>query len=282
MAQHPREHVVRKQADIVAEHAEDESVDEVRTTCGSCPRARNAWATDANDAAARSVSDCRVSSWVSPGRRRSGSENAHFSRSHVDASTRSSSSNSCVRLTLFVQLVRIRTAPCPTRSAAAVLQRQRVLPELVEGGVEVRATLLVLPGEVVAPPDVGPAVTAGVLPRTALEAVRLARRVRLDRRRLTQQMAQVDEVLLRCRTLFQRRGPPPGCRALVAVDAADGELRATASVSKMSGSLPRGRHRRNPADIGAWLVDPCVDRVVQVVDPRTSSTSSFPLGSGRD
>ena len=88
------------------------------------------------------------------------------------------------------------------------------------------------------------------------------------------------DVLLRCRTLFQRRGPPPGCRALVAVDAADGELRATASVSKMSGSLPRGRHRRNPADIGAWLVDPCVDRVVQVVDPRTSSTSSFPLGFG--
>ena len=120
MTPHPREHVVRKQADIVADHAEDESVDEVRTTCGSCPRARNAWATDANDAAARSVSDCRGSPWVSPGRRRSGSENAHFSRSHVDASTRSSSSNSCVRLTLFVQLVRIRTAPCPTRSAGCI------------------------------------------------------------------------------------------------------------------------------------------------------------------
>ena len=50
------------------------------------------------------MSDCRVS----PGRSRSGSENAHFSRSRVDASARSSSSNSCVRLTLFVQLVRIR------------------------------------------------------------------------------------------------------------------------------------------------------------------------------
>ena len=57
--QHPREHVVRKQADVVGEHAEDESVDEVR-----------------NEAATRSVSDCRVS----PGRSRSGSENAHFSR----------------------------------------------------------------------------------------------------------------------------------------------------------------------------------------------------------
>ena len=63
-----------------------------------------AWATDANDAATRSVSDCLVS----PGRRRSGSENAHFSVSRVAASARSSSSNSCVRLTLFVQLVRIR------------------------------------------------------------------------------------------------------------------------------------------------------------------------------
>ena len=38
----------------------------------------------------------------------SGSENAHFSLSRVAASARSSSSNSWVRLTLFVQLVRIR------------------------------------------------------------------------------------------------------------------------------------------------------------------------------
>ena len=30
MAQHPREHVVRQQADVVGEHAEDEPVDEVR------------------------------------------------------------------------------------------------------------------------------------------------------------------------------------------------------------------------------------------------------------
>ena len=50
------------------------------------------------------MSACRVS----PGRKRSGSENAHFSLSRVLASARSSSSNSCDRLTLFVQLVRIR------------------------------------------------------------------------------------------------------------------------------------------------------------------------------
>ena len=58
-----------------------------------------------------------------------------------------------------------------------VLQRQRVLPELVERRVEVGAPPLVLPGEVVALPDVGPAVAAGVPARSSLEAVRLTRRV---------------------------------------------------------------------------------------------------------
>ena len=74
------------------------------TACGSWPRSRNACATVAKDAATRSVSDCRVS----PGRSRSGSENAHLSLVRVAASVRSSRPNSWVRLTLFVQLVRIR------------------------------------------------------------------------------------------------------------------------------------------------------------------------------
>ena len=74
------------------------------TTCGSWPRSRSACASDANDSAACSVSDCRVS----PGRSRSGSENAHLSRSRVAASARSSRPNSCVLLTQLVQLVRIR------------------------------------------------------------------------------------------------------------------------------------------------------------------------------
>ena len=74
------------------------------TACGSCPRSRSDSATVANDFAACSVSACRVS----PGRNRSGSENAHLSRSRVAASVRSSRPNSYVLLTLFVQLVRIR------------------------------------------------------------------------------------------------------------------------------------------------------------------------------
>ena len=52
--------------------------------------------------------------------------------------------------------------------------------------------------------------TCRVLARAALEAVRLAGRVGLDRRRLAQQPAQVDEVLLRGRALLQLRGPPLG------------------------------------------------------------------------
>ena len=91
-----------------------------------------------------------------------------------------------------------------------VLQRQRVLPELVEGRVEVRAPALVLPGEAVALPHVGPAIAAAVLARAALEAVALARGVRLGRRRLAQQPAEVDEVLLRRGALLELRRPPLG------------------------------------------------------------------------
>ena len=74
------------------------------TACGSCPRSRNDCASTANVAAARSVSACRLS----PGRSRSGSDIAHLSLSRMAASARSSSVNSWVRLTEFVQLVRMR------------------------------------------------------------------------------------------------------------------------------------------------------------------------------
>ena len=91
-----------------------------------------------------------------------------------------------------------------------VFQRQRVESELTERGVEVGPFALVLPRKVVVLPDIGPAVAAGVLPGTALEAVCLAGRVGLGRRRLTEQPAQVDEVLLRSRALLQLGGAPLG------------------------------------------------------------------------
>ena len=89
-----------------------------------------------------------------------------------------------------------------------VLQRQRVRPELPECGVEVFPLPLVLPGEVVALPDVGPAVAAGVLASAPLEAVSLAARVGLGWRRLAEQPAQIDEVLLRGRAFLQLGGAP--------------------------------------------------------------------------
>ena len=91
-----------------------------------------------------------------------------------------------------------------------VLQRQRVLPELIEGRVEVRVPAFVLPREAVAFPHVGPAVAVGVLARTALEAVALAGGVHLGRRRLAEQPAEIDEVLLRGGALLQLRRPPLG------------------------------------------------------------------------
>ena len=95
-----------------------------------------------------------------------------------------------------------------------VLQRQRVLAQLVEGGVQVFVLALVLPGEAVPLPDIGPAAAAGVLAGAALEAVARAARVVLRRGRLAQQAAEVDEVLVRGRALFQFGRPPFGDKPL--------------------------------------------------------------------
>ena len=67
-----------------------------------------------------------------------------------------------------------------------VLQRERVLPQLVERGIEVRVLPLVLPGEAVALPHVRPAPSAGVLEGAALEAVVVALGVSLRRRRFAE------------------------------------------------------------------------------------------------
>jgi hypothetical protein len=58
-----------------------------------------------------------------------------------------------------------------TTSSGGLSSLQGVVGELLEGGVEVAARLLVLPAEVAALPDVGPAIAATGLPGAALEAV---------------------------------------------------------------------------------------------------------------
>ena len=243
------------------------------TICGSWPRSRNACATAANDAAARSVRDCRVS----PGRSRSGLENAHLSRSRVAAPARSSSSNSCVWLTLFVQLVRIRNRTMSeTIKQRRVLERQRVLAELLEGGVEVGAPSLVFPREVVALPDVRPAVAARVLARAALEAVRLAGRIGLDRCRLAQQPAQVDEVLLRGRALLQLRGPPLGDELVRCHAAALGPRRLSHALTPLCAGAA---HTRQSADPPRFRPGAARSSVAGSARPVGSSRNSAPAGA---
>ena len=78
-----------------------------------------------------------------------------------------------------------------------VTQSLAVAVELRVGGGEVLALALVLPGEVVAHPDVGEALAALGLAGSLLEGVPLAGRVGVVGRGLAEHPAQVDEVLLR-------------------------------------------------------------------------------------
>ena len=87
---------------------------------------------------------------------------------------------------------------------------------------------LILPGEAVAFPDVGPTAAAGVLARAALEAVALAAGVVLCRRRFSQQPAQVYEVFLGGRALVQFRRVPLGYEM----------LRFHISLQRLAGSCP--------------------------------------------
>ncbi|MDE0070733.1 MAG: hypothetical protein OXO48_13530 [Caldilineaceae bacterium] len=91
-----------------------------------------------------------------------------------------------------------------------VLEGEGVLAQLVEGGVEVFMRPFVFPGEAVALPYVSPAAAAAVLARTALEAVALAGGVVLGWRRLVEQAAEVDEMLLGGGALFELGGAPLG------------------------------------------------------------------------
>ena len=95
-----------------------------------------------------------------------------------------------------------------------ILEGEGVLAQLVEGGVEVLVLALVLPGEAVSFPDVGPAAAAGVLARAALEAVALSARIVFGRGWLVQEPAEVDEVLLGGGALVELRCPPLGDKLL--------------------------------------------------------------------
>ena len=89
-----------------------------------------------------------------------------------------------------------------------ILEREGILAELIERRVEVRVLALVLPSEAVALPHVRPTISPGILPGSTLKAVTLTGRIGLGRRPLSEQPAQIEEVLLRCGTFLQRGGSP--------------------------------------------------------------------------
>jgi hypothetical protein len=88
-----------------------------------------------------------------------------------------------------------------------IAERPGIEQQLAIRRVEVAALLLVLPGEAVAPPDIGPAGLAGKAGGALLERVVLAGGVAV-RRRLVEQTAEVDEMLLARRAFVARAGLP--------------------------------------------------------------------------
>ena len=84
-----------------------------------------------------------------------------------------------------------------------ILQRDGVLLQLKIGGFQVLALALVLPAETAALPHIGPAFPAAQLGRAFLEAIALAPGISLGGRRLAQQPAQINKVLLRRRPFLE-------------------------------------------------------------------------------
>ena len=91
-----------------------------------------------------------------------------------------------------------------------VFQVLAVQEQLLVGGGQVLVLALVLPAEVAAHPDVGPAVAAVGLVDAALEGVPGAVGVGLGRLGLAEQVAQVEEVLLAGGALGERHLLPLG------------------------------------------------------------------------
>jgi hypothetical protein len=82
-----------------------------------------------------------------------------------------------------------------------VLQREGVLLELREGGVQVFPLALVFPSEMAALPNVGPTLAPGRLSRAALEGEPIAGGVGIGWRWFAKHGAQVIEMRLRRRAL---------------------------------------------------------------------------------
>ena len=207
LREHPAEHVVRQQPRVLGEHAEDEPVDEVRDRLGLVsPFAKGL----------RKLHERRRRLRCQRLPREFGPQPLRVAHRPLQRVPRRGLGEILER-----ELVETADAVGPVGADAEtdhvrddqkrrVLQRKRVLPQLPERRIEVGVPALVLPGEVVALPDVCPSAAAVVLSRAALEAVAFASRIGVGGRGLAQHPAQVDEVLLRGGSLLEFGGPPLG------------------------------------------------------------------------
>ena len=207
MLQHAREHIVGQQTHILREHAEDQPVDEMRDRLGIMA-ARPQRLGQRGEGGRRALGEGLAAL--------AGTQPLRIGHRPLELVPRGR-----VRQIVQRELVRHAHAVGPVGIDAEarhvgddqerrVFQRQRVLAQLVEGRVQVLVLALVLPGEAVPFPHIGPAGAARVFARAALETVAFAGRVVLRRRRLVQESAQVDEMLLRGRAFLQHRRPPLG------------------------------------------------------------------------
>ncbi|MFP4062836.1 MAG: hypothetical protein ACLFS2_08595 [Halochromatium sp.] len=85
-----------------------------------------------------------------------------------------------------------------------IFERRRIELELLEGGEQVLAGAFVFPGEATAPPDIGPAIAAAGLAGAFLEAEPIAVWVSLGGGRLVEQVAEIEEMLLRRGAFLER------------------------------------------------------------------------------
>ena len=211
MFQHAGKHIVGQQADVFGEHAEDEAVDEMGDllrVVAAGPQGLRQRGEGGSGALGQGLAAL------------TGTQPFRIRHGPLEFVT-----HGCVGQIFKRELVNDADAVGPVGVNAEarhvgddqqgrVFQRQRVLAQLVEGGVQVFVLALVLPGEAVPSPDIGPTAAAGVLAGAALKAVALPARIVLRGRRLAQQPAEVDEMLVRGGTLFQFGRPPFGDKLL--------------------------------------------------------------------
>ena len=180
------EHLVGQQIDVLGEHAEDKSIDEMRDRFSGMPTI------------AQALRQLRKFSGCFFGQRLSGL--ARLKALRIRKYPLELLPDIRIAQVIKAELVNFRNAVGPVGMNSKpihiahdqqrwVLQRERVLLKLGEGSIEVFTFALVFPAEVIPPPYVGPAFAAGGLGSAPFERIPFARRIDVRRCRFVQHPA---------------------------------------------------------------------------------------------